>query len=798
MTKKILIDTLHPEESRVAVLTNDGSLESFEHETTSNRSLKGNIYLARTERIEPSLQAGFLDFGIGKDGFLAFNEIHPDYYRVPVEDQKALLEALSQTSKEASDDAPTTVSDAPEADDDAGALTFEAVDADTPVEDEISDRVSDTTSDDTQEASKASDDESTDTEDVRLKKNILKKYKIQEVVQKRQLMLVQVAKDPRGTKGAALTTYLSLPGRYCVLMPNTPKGGGISRKITDVKERKRLKDLVAELDIPQGMGVILRTAAVGRTKADIKKDYDYLFKTWEEIREKTVASSAPAMIYEEGNIITKTLRDLYTRDVDTVWVQGEDGYKEARALMSKLLPSHLKKVKLYQEAATPLFQAHSVEEKIAAVHTPLCNLPSGGYLVFGTTEALTAIDVNSGRSTRERDIHATALKTNLEAADEIARQLRLRDVGGLVVIDFIDMDHNRHNAQVERRLEKALGADRARIQVSRISAFGLLEMSRQRLKPSLQEAIGLQCPRCKGLGTVSSAASSALAVLRALETTLDKKEGKPFRVHVSKEVAVYLLNEKSAYLEQLMHDSKTAFRFYIDEQLIDAEHQIVMDSAATKGSTPSKAAQKTGAQKNATQKAPSKHNKKGKEPKGKADNKKLSQSPQEKPAKRAAPHLKLVKQADETLEASAAQSEKESAQKKVSPQEVTSDAKEQDKAEAKVTYKTTRNTRLKLQPNGRHFSNKKRMKPKLGLHNPKRAMATKEDAKEAATKDVKQEARPKTAPAPKPESLPDTLTFISTKDGKDKTTAAPEKADKAADQKAAKGGKKSWWKRILE
>ena len=745
MTKKILIDTSHPEESRIALLAGDGSLEGFEREISQNRSLKGNIYLARAERIEPSLQAGFLDFGAEKDGFLAFNEIHPDYYRVPVEDRKALLEALSATSKsenEAEQSTPQPESTSEE------TLTFNAT------QDEAPDVATDNASKEHTKDTTKKIDEEPDTHAVRVQKNILKKYKIQEVVQKRQLMLVQVAKDARGSKGAALSTYLSLPGRYCVLMPNTPKGGGISRKITDITERKRLKSLVSGLDIPQGMGVILRTAAVKRTKAEIKKDYDYLMKTWETIREKTVSSSAPSMIYEEGSLITKTLRDLYTRDTEAVFVQGERGLDEARAFMKKLMPSHTKKIKLYDTPSPSLFQSYGIEEKIAQVHTPLCKLSSGGYLVFGTTEALTAIDVNSGRATRERDISTTALKTNLEAAEEIAKQLRLRDVGGLIVIDFIDMDTNKHNAQVERRLEKALSSDKARTQMGRISDFGLLEMSRQRLKPSVQEAMGAQCPHCKGLGVAPSLESSALLVLRTLENTLSKSPSSPLIVSVSKDVALYILNQKGDYLRQLQETHTTPFSFKIDTELVTSEYHVAEEKPQKTTQKPSSKTPRTKDKR--TQQAPKPDTKASAEEKAETNTKSSAKT---------GPKLRLVAKPDnhhtdhnkeDMHETKAAKEASEGTEKKA--------AKKPEKQ-----YKTTRNTRLKMQGNGRSFSNKKRAQARAPLHNPKRAELEKKasEAKKNNAAKVQGDA------------------------------VHPVEERPPAPTKKVEGGKKSWWKRIL-
>lgn len=497
MSKQMLIDASHPEEMRVVIL-NQKYLEEFECETSTKKPMKGNIYLARVVRVEPSLQAAFVDFGSERHGFLAFNEIHPDYYRIPVEDQAKLLKSLSEESKA--------------------------------------------------EGEEPEDTDFEETPKSRFKLKATRAYKIQEVIKKRQVILVQVVKDERGGKGAALTTYLSLPGRYCVLMPNTPRGGGISRKITDAADRKRLKEVMSSFDVMEGAGLILRTAGMGRTKLEIKRDYDYLMRLWEGVREKTIHSQAPAPIYEEGNLITKAVRDLYTKEIEEVLVEGEESYKEAKNLMRILMPSHAKKVQLYKDPRVPLFHRYGVEGKIDNIHHPVVQLPSGGYVVINPTEALVSIDVNSGKATRERHIEETALKTNLEAAEEIARQLRLRDLAGLIVIDFIDMDHSKNNTQVERAFREALKSDRARIQVGSISVFGLLEMSRQRLRPSLEETISMPCSHCRGTGIVRSIESSSLQVLRALETEGIDGRFRDVVVHLPTTVAFYILNQKRTHL----------------------------------------------------------------------------------------------------------------------------------------------------------------------------------------------------------------------------------------------------------
>ncbi len=505
MTRRMLIDAAHEEETRVVVM--DGNrVVDYDAEIASKRPLKGNIYLAKVTRVEPSLQAAFVEYGGNRHGFLAFNEIHPDYYKIPIADREQLM--AEEAEVEASDDG----------------------EAGEPVETMGGDDL------DQMERRRAS---------------MQRRYKIQEVIKRRQILLVQVVKEERGTKGAALTTYLSLPGRYCVLMPNTSRGGGISRKITNARDRKRLKSVIDGLSVAEGMAVILRTAGSERSKVEIKRDYDYLMRLWNDIREMTLASTAPALIYEEGNLIKRTIRDLYDKDIEEILVDGENGYKAAKEFMRTLIPSHAKKVKKFAGDAVPLFQEYNAESLLESIHTPTVQLRSGGYIVIHQTEALVAIDVNSGRATRERHIEETALRTNCEAADEIAYQLRLRDLAGLIVIDFIDMEENRNNNTVERRFKDALRNDRARIQIGRISPFGLLEMSRQRLRPSLIEITGDPCPHCDGTGYMQSTDWMALQVLRAIEEEAAREKSTEIELRVSSEVALYLLNQKRQMLSDL-------------------------------------------------------------------------------------------------------------------------------------------------------------------------------------------------------------------------------------------------------
>ncbi|MCA6291058.1 Rne/Rng family ribonuclease [Phenylobacterium sp.] len=541
MSKKMLIDAAHAEETRVAVI--DGNrIEEFDFESQSHKQLRGNIYLAKVTRVEPSLQAAFIEYGGNRHGFLAFNEIHPDYYQIPVADREALM------AEEAADEEEDEVEAPRERDvDEDGEDAAETLSGD-------------------------GDDDVIEQELARRRRRLMRRYKIQEVIRRRQIMLVQVVKEERGNKGAALTTYLSLAGRYCVLMPNTARGGGISRKITSATDRKRLKSVVQGLDVPEGMGLIVRTAGAKRTKAEIKRDYDYLLRLWENIRETTLHSVAPSLIYEEEDLVKRTIRDLYDKDIDEVLVEGEAGFREAREFMRMLMPSQARKVQAYREP-TPLFVKHRVEDHLAQIYSPVAPLKSGGYLVINQTEALVAIDVNSGRATRERNVEATALRTNLEAAEEAARQLRLRDLAGLVVIDFIDMDESKNNRAVEKKLKDALKEDRARIQVGRISTFGLMELSRQRRRSSLLEGTTHVCEHCGGTGRVRSVESSALGALRAVEMEALKGAGE-IALRAPRAVALYILNEKRGHLARLHADQGVFVSVVIDETLPHAGYAI--------------------------------------------------------------------------------------------------------------------------------------------------------------------------------------------------------------------------------
>ena len=580
MTTRMLIDARHREETRVAVVTGN-QIEEFDFESAEHKQLKGNIYLAKVTRVEPSLQAAFVDYGGNRHGFLAFAEIHPDYYQIPREDRDRLLAeeaeaaaeeaALREQEEEESDEPSDIMQGSAERDDDAN--DFIEVDSDDSVdtidmtegeepdlnnngddldENEGGDNGGDNGRNNRRRrgrggrngesrAPKASDE-------VRAKRmNLRRRYKIQDVIHRRQVLLVQVVKEERGNKGAALTTYLSLAGRYCVLMPNTSHGGGISRKIHSAADRKRLKSIISDLTLPNTMGCIIRTAGLARTKPEIKRDFDYLARLWDEIRERTLRGAAPMLIHTDSDLIKRAIRDIYNKDIDEVFVEGPDGYKAAKDFMRLLMPSHAKRVQHYADPV-PLFQRYHVEDQLNAMYQPIVQLKSGGYIVINPTEALVSIDINSGRSTKEHGIEQTALSTNLEAAREIARQLRLRDMAGLVVIDFIDMEHHSNARKVERAMKEALKHDRARIQVGRISSFGLMEMSRQRLRTGVLEASTRECPHCEGTGLVRTASSAALSALRLIEEESAKGNGSQIVLQASQEATIYCLNNKRAEL----------------------------------------------------------------------------------------------------------------------------------------------------------------------------------------------------------------------------------------------------------
>ena len=642
MSKKMLVDASHPEETRVVIV--DGNrVEEFDYESASRRQLKGNVYLAKVTRVEPSLQACFVEYGGNRHGFLAFSEIHPDYYQIPTADRQALLEATRASDRHSDDDedeveqaqvAATTQAtpaiaeassedhmtmspsepaasdiEAPESEDGIVEVATDATDdvwvhdpedgdepaaegesaaaaapingADTTDEVTVSDYTAapDTNSDfvaptdqiapvEAAQAAAAAEPEAAGGDDAleelpRRNYRALRRYKIQEVIKRRQVLLVQVVKEERGNKGAALTTYLSLAGRYCVLMPNTDRGGGISRKISNMADRRKLKEVATELEVPEGMGVIIRTAGANRTKQEIKRDFEYLMRQWDAVRELTLRSSAPTVVYEEGNLVKRAIRDLYTKDVGEILVEGEQGYQEAHQFMQMLMPSHADAVKQYRDRL-PLYQSYGVEAALDSMFNPIVRLRSGGYIVINQTEALVAIDVNSGKATREHHIEDTALKTNLEAAEEVSRQLRLRDLAGLIVIDFIDMEENRNNRHVEKRLKDSLRHDRARIQLGRISPFGLLEMSRQRLRAGMIEGATLPCPHCEGRGVIRSVGSMALRVLRAVEEYCQREKSPAITLRVPPEIAIYILNHKRTQLTAI--EDRYGIYIYIESK----------------------------------------------------------------------------------------------------------------------------------------------------------------------------------------------------------------------------------------
>ena len=544
MSKTMLIDSSHEEETRV-VIVNDGKVEDLDFESAAKRQLRGNVYLARVTRVEPSLQAAFVEYGGNRHGFLAFPEIHPDYYQIPYEDKLALQQEEEQIAAEAEED------------------------DDIEEDENLDPDENDTTDEDDAEVAS----EQVKVASTRRKRIGRRRYKIQEVIKRGQILLIQVVKEERGNKGAALTSYLSLAGRYCVLMPNTPRGGGISRKIASASDRKRLKSIMSGLDVPQGMGVIVRTAGAKRNKTEIKRDYEYLSNLWDDIRENTMKSIAPALIHEEGNLVKRSLRDLYNKDIDEVIIEGEEGYKTASNFMQLLMPSHAEFVKEHK-SKLPLFLEYGVEKQIEASLDAVVQLKSGGYLVIHPTEALVSIDVNSGRSTKERNVERTALKTNLEAASEVARQMRLRDLAGLIVIDFIDMDEHKNNRAVEKRMKEALAVDRARVQWGKISQFGLMEISRQRRRRSLLEGSTTVCRHCDGVGRKRTVESSALKAVRAIEETAARGKVARMRLKTASDVAHYIVNEKRDELIEIEKSLGTFTEVVGDDELIRPNYDL--------------------------------------------------------------------------------------------------------------------------------------------------------------------------------------------------------------------------------
>ena len=611
MQKKLLIDASHQEETRIVLLDNN-KVEEFDFEAINKKQISGNIFLAKVTRVEPSLQAAFLDYGGNRHGFLAFSEIHPDYYQIPIADKKLLLENTILNDEEKNEHSEiellgnnfqSVISEKDEnyyskdisevqklfnenetiykdldknltlwsdKKDDTNITHKEELDNNYHLNLEINDDLTKLktvqTIDNFNKENKLAKQKRT---------RIKNKYKIQEVIKVRQVILIQVVKDERGNKGAALTTYISLAGRYCVLMPNTARGGGISRKITNIGDRKKLKETANEFSIPDKMGLIIRTAGAKKSKPEIKKDYEYLLRQWEQIRNLTLKSIAPSHIYEEGSVIKRTIRDLYSKEITEIMVEGETGFNEAKEYMKMLMPTHTKKIKQYTNKK-PIFSFYGVEDYLNGMFNPTVQLISGGYIVIGITEALVAIDVNSGKATKESSIEETALRTNLEAADEIARQLRMRDLAGLIVIDFIDMDERKNNISVEKKLRDSLKYDRARIQIGKISAFGLLEMSRQRLRYGMIEATTMLCENCHGTGFTRSNENLSLSILRKLENLELDKNIKEINVKVPINVANYILNQKRKYLEEIEKEINTTIFINSDLSIINPDYIIEM------------------------------------------------------------------------------------------------------------------------------------------------------------------------------------------------------------------------------
>tara|TARA_Y100001936_G_scaffold234965_1_gene262647 strand:+ start:254 stop:2344 length:2091 start_codon:yes stop_codon:yes gene_type:complete len=539
MTNQILIDAAHQEEVRVAV-TKNNRLEEYDFEFDSRRPIRGNIYLAKVTRVEPSLQAAFVDYGGNKNGFLPFAEVHPDYYQIPVADKEAILKKnASELNNDETDEEINENFNDPSHVEDLGGDDLEEI--------EIINK--------------------------KRNKDLVKNYKIQEVIKKNQILLIQISKEERGNKGAAITTYTSIPGRYCVFMPNSTSGGGVSRRIKNPKERKKLKNTLDKLNVPEKMGLIIRTAGAKTTSTEIKRDYKYLTKTWDKIKENTLSSNAPSLIYEDGGVIQRSLRDLYSKDIDIVFIEGKETYKTAKNFMKLLMPSHAVKVKEWKEDS-PIFQKNNIEQQLLSIYADEVFLSSGGSLVLNQTEALVAIDVNSGSSTKYHNIEETALKTNLEAAEEIARQLRLRDMAGLVVIDFIDMEKFANRRSVEKKLKESLKSDRSKIQVGKISSFGLLEMSRQRIRSSIKEGVYSSCSNCDGTGLIRSIDSRSLELLRTISEISIKENIKKIDAEIPNEILNYLVNQKRNLLTDLENNKDASINFYGNALLRGNENKI--------------------------------------------------------------------------------------------------------------------------------------------------------------------------------------------------------------------------------
>ena len=577
MANQILIDAVHQEEVRVAV-TKNSRLEEYDFEFDSRRPIRGNIYLAKVTRVEPSLQAAFVDYGGNRNGFLPFAEVHPDYYQIPVADKEALLENNSkELNNDEKDEETNENSNDPSHVEDLGGDDFEEI----------------------------------ETINKKRNKDLIKNYKIQEVIKKNQILLIQVSKDERGNKGAAITTYTSIPGRYCVFMPNSTSGGGVSRRIKNPKERKKLKNTLDKLNVPENMGLIIRTAGAKTTSTEIKRDYKYLTKTWDKIKENTLSSNAPSLVYEDGGVIQRSLRDLYSKEIDNVFIEGKETYKIAKNFMKLLMPSHAVKVKEWKEDS-PIFQKNNIEQQLSSIYADEVFLPSGGSLVLNQTEALVAIDVNSGSSTKYHNIEETALKTNLEAAEEIARQLRLRDMAGLVVIDFIDMEKFANRRSIEKKLKESLKSDRSKIQVGKISSFGLLEMSRQRIRSSIKEGVYSPCSNCDGTGLIRSIDSRSLELLRTISEISIKENIKKIDAEIPNEILNYLINQKRNLLIDLENNQGAAINFYGNALLRGNENKIKAFDVNNNEIKIDKIIKKNGVIENTNEKKQNKNNKKRK------------------------------------------------------------------------------------------------------------------------------------------------------------------------------------------
>ena len=724
----MLIEATHKEEVRVAVVENE-TLVDFDFENPAKKPLKGNVYLGKIVRIEPALQAAFVDYGGNRHGFLAFTEIHPDYFRIPIADRPKTEEELPQEDE-------------------------------TSFESEIEEPVLNLNDGD--DFSESSDEQ--ETIDALLEAEPLEKephkptgrvnpyrqYKIQEVIHSRQIVLVQVVKEERGNKGAALTTYVSLAGRYCVLMPNAVNGGGVSRRITDVADRKRLKDLIQDLELPEGVSLIVRTAGLDRNKIEIKKDYGYLIKLWSQIREQTIQATAPALIYEEGSLLRRSVRDMYLRDVEEIIVEGEEGYKEVRQFMKDMVPSHAKKVQKYKDADYPLFYKYKIERQIEQMHSMQVPLKSGGYIVINPTEALVAIDVNSGKAIRERHIDETAFNTNMEAAAEVARQIRLRDLAGLIVVDFIDMHDPKNNHQVERCLKESMTHDRARVQVGRISQFGLLEMSRQRIRPSIMESSTVSCPTCHGAGFVRSPESFALQLLRVLEEfCLSNSAIRELMIFMPANLAFYLLSQKRHDISRLEEKYKLILDLREDNKLLTAgfriEHKgrLVIDGL---GNTPNVEEPKSIAKE---------------EPRDKKSSKKQKGSKDQKPQS---------KQQENNKKQSESKRSGSSVSEGVSPSEP-SDGEEVKKSRSARRRQRQKERRAQQAADGAN---------------------TVSEAKETPQKNQEEVSNPKAVKVSRGEEKSN-----STSEPQDQSSATVQKAPKelAPARKSTKGG---WWQRLLD